>query len=331
MKENYICVRVEKLKTASQIVQAENHNSRVTEYNKNINEDKTPYNRTDGNVKYSMLETYKKNLRKVNQERTEAGKSQVRKDHVPCVEYVFTASPDVFRNDNDVNAFYDAVLKYMNRKNIPYKAFLHLDETTPHVHVLALPITKDKENIHTFSAKDLVGGKATLTKLQTDFAECCKKMGLNVKRGKEKSPNKHKELKEYYNEKNQEMYDEFNQILQEMEKSYNDKLDEHEAQIRAEFEEIYQSQKQEIIDDYNGRLKQQRKDLQKKLDEAKELEKRMYNASKSMSQQEILERINVANQLWQINERLYEQLAQRVQETIQNRQKEQVSYDDWDR
>lgn len=67
----------------------------------------------------------------------------------------------------------------------------HMDERTPHIHCVLVPIKNDK-----LSAKAVMGDRIELQKLQTAYAEEMKDFGLN--RGIEGSKATHDSVKEYY-------------------------------------------------------------------------------------------------------------------------------------
>jgi hypothetical protein len=69
---------------------------------------------------------------------------------------------------------------------------LHMDERTPHLHVVFTPITKDGK-LH---YKSFVDGKKGLTQLQDDYAREMERFGLN--RGLKQTRTKHTTTREYY-------------------------------------------------------------------------------------------------------------------------------------
>jgi hypothetical protein len=69
---------------------------------------------------------------------------------------------------------------------------LHMDERTPHLHVVFTPITKDGK-LH---FKSFVNGKTGLTQLQDDYAREMERFGLN--RGLKQTRIKHTTTREYY-------------------------------------------------------------------------------------------------------------------------------------
>ena len=70
---------------------------------------------------------------------------------------------------------------------------IHRDETTPHLVAYVVPIDNGKLN-----AREFLGGRAKLSKMQTDFHEKVKDLGLE--RGLEGSKAEHKTVKEFYAE-----------------------------------------------------------------------------------------------------------------------------------
>jgi predicted nucleic acid-binding Zn-ribbon protein len=69
---------------------------------------------------------------------------------------------------------------------------LHMDELTPHLHAVIVPLTPDGR----LSAKDVIGDKSKMRQMQTDYAKAMEPFGLE--RGKEGSRAHHEDVKEYY-------------------------------------------------------------------------------------------------------------------------------------
>lgn len=118
-----------------------------------------------------------------------------RSDAVLCIEYFIGSSPNAFKNrESDEKYFNDALewLKQRHGAENVVSAHIHRDETTPHMVAYVVPRDGDKLN-----AKKWLGGKAVLSKMQTDFAE---KVGNKhgLKRGIEGSKAKHQTVKNWY-------------------------------------------------------------------------------------------------------------------------------------
>lgn len=122
-----------------------------------------------------------------------------RKDAVRLIEVLVTASPDAFVKHGgkieDNGDYFKDSLAYLEAKfgkeNV-VSAVVHLDEATPHLSVFVVPLKDGKLN-----AKNWLGGREKLRKLQTEFAvQVGKKYGLE--RGIEGSAIKHEDVKRFY-------------------------------------------------------------------------------------------------------------------------------------
>lgn len=130
---------------------------------------------------------------------------KIRKNGVIAVEYVFTASPDFFKNaDDDVKEdFFNSSLNWLENKygkdNV-ITAVIHNDETTPHLSAFVCPRINGKLN-----ARGYIGGAAKLREDQTTFAAAVQHLGLQ--RGIEGSKAKHQDIKTFYSRLNEPVSD----------------------------------------------------------------------------------------------------------------------------
>ena len=111
-------------------------------------------------------------------------KCKTRKDSVVLVETVVTASPDFFKKKNkkEIREFFEYALAFYEKNLTPgtiISAAVHLDETTPHMHLCFVPITKD----HRLSAKEIVGNKQKLTFWQDAYHSWMSKKYPELERG----------------------------------------------------------------------------------------------------------------------------------------------------
>lgn len=130
---------------------------------------------------------------------------RVRKDAVMAITGLYSASPDWFKGSTrcDMISYFEDCLKFHECHYGPIiSAVVHLDETTPHLHICSVPITPDGR----LSAKELVGNRSNMTRLQTRFAiEVGRMYGLQ--RGEDRSADarhQHKSEQEYAIERNNE-------------------------------------------------------------------------------------------------------------------------------
>ena len=104
-----------------------------------------------------------------NQTIRESG-CRVRKDSVTAVEVLITASPEFFadKKPREVKEFFDHALEFMKVKqdSATYiSAVVHVDEKTPHMHLIFVPLTPDNR----LSAKTIIGNRKKLTQWQDEF------------------------------------------------------------------------------------------------------------------------------------------------------------------
>lgn len=125
-----------------------------------------------------------------------------RPDSVECVEYLMTASPDFF-GDNELDKmskaleFADRAGEYMKKneeRGMKFvKAVIHLDEMTPHIVAYAVPIDPNGK----LNAKHHFGGnKWRMAEHQDEFAEIMQPLGLE--RGVRGSTAKHQTIQSMY-------------------------------------------------------------------------------------------------------------------------------------
>ena len=99
------------------------------------------------------------------------GKKAIRKDAVDMVEVTFQLGGDITRlsEEKQVEAIKEAFeeLKEMYGEENIISAVIHVDETTPHLHMDFVPLTPDGK----LSAKSVIGDKAKMRKTQERFLE----------------------------------------------------------------------------------------------------------------------------------------------------------------
>jgi hypothetical protein len=195
----YAIMRFEKLKSENALNKAGNHNSRTRKMD-NIDKEKIEKNVSFGqftgdDLGVKMIDFYKQN------------NITIRKNGVLGLEFVLTASPEFFRKDVENHGEFDkektknfakAAKKWVENEfgkdNIAC-GNLHLDEATPHLHIIVMPLLEGKKKKR-LSAKNWIDGREKLSKLQDSFFNAVKHLGLE--RGTKNSIAKHTDLKEYY-------------------------------------------------------------------------------------------------------------------------------------
>lgn len=137
---------------------------------------------------------------------------KIRSDAVVAIEYVMTASPEFFPEDEKEkiqNAKkFSQIARDWIKETYPegkiIAAQIHMDELTPHLSIFVTPtLTKEIKNkngstqtLLTLDAKSFLGGRQKLSEQQDSFSEAVK--GLGLKRGVKGSKATHQSVNRFY-------------------------------------------------------------------------------------------------------------------------------------
>ena len=126
------------------------------------------------------------------------GETAVRKDAVKAISMVLTGTHErmiELEETGQLGKWVSANQEWLNtrygKENVVSLA-LHMDELTPHLHAVIVPLTIQGR----LSAKLILGQKVQMREMQTDYAMAMETFGLE--RGKEGSRAHHEDVKEYY-------------------------------------------------------------------------------------------------------------------------------------
>ena len=166
MGAQYAIMRFAKYK-GPEIGRIEAHDERTKESyasNPDINREKSGEN-------FHLIQPFGRYRSEAERQIKEAG-CRTRTDSVRLVETLITASPEFFENrkKKEIRAFFLEALGFLKERQSPdtiISAVVHMDEKTPHMHLVFVPLTEDGR----LSAKDIIGNKKKLTKWQDDFWE----------------------------------------------------------------------------------------------------------------------------------------------------------------
>lgn len=182
----YAILRTAKLKTAGNIGGSLSHNYRTRE-TLNADEDRTHLN-------VHSLPTAELVKSAIEDRLPE----KVRSNGVLCIEYFIGASPEYFEQSGDADGsrYFETAKQWLEDKHGKENVVatsVHYDETSPHLVAYVVPIDQDTGKLN---ARKFLGGRATLSAMQTDFAKTVKHHGLD--RGVEGSKATHTTIQEYY-------------------------------------------------------------------------------------------------------------------------------------
>jgi hypothetical protein len=189
----YAIMRTKKIKSFAGISSLEGHNTRKYE-TPNADTSKTKNNIVLFDSNDFVLDT-----------RSRIGNRTIRKNAVYGIELLLTASPEFFRKNADDHGMYEknkvlefnnAVSKFLKNefgeKNI-ISAICHLDEATPHVQTLIVPINPNTDRL---DAQHWLDGRKKMQGLQDRFWESVGHLGLD--RGVRGSKADHIPIKQWY-------------------------------------------------------------------------------------------------------------------------------------
>lgn len=107
--------------------------------------------------------------------------AKTRSNSVVALDAIYTASGDFFKgkSNEECNQYFRDCLQFHQRKfGHVISAVIHYDETTPHLHILSVPLTQDGR----LSAREIIGNRANLSRMQSEFFEQVGK-GYGLERG----------------------------------------------------------------------------------------------------------------------------------------------------
>lgn len=169
-------------------IQKEN-NRTATSYNNSVNRE-----RSELNVPLIQSNNWTQDIKA---EIDRAG-AHTRSNSVVALDTLYTASPKFFddKTQEQTEHFFKECLQFhQERFGHIISAVIHYDETTPHLHVVSVPLTQDGR----LSARDVIGNRAKMSRTQDMFYEQVGKVyGLDRgKRGDGQEKKEHTSAQEH--------------------------------------------------------------------------------------------------------------------------------------
>lgn len=199
---SYLVFHLSKYKS-SNIVGLQRHNQRENRNYSNKDIDTTMSDLNFDLVNSQNISFTKKVKDIIDSKRTT--KKAIRKDAVTYCECIISSDNDFFRNLDikEQQRFFEVSLKFLeNRigKDNIISANVHLDETTPHMHLGFVPINLDGS----LSAKKMVN-RNFLREIQENLPYTLQKNGFDIQRGEKDNNVKHLDQKIYKSNLNKEI------------------------------------------------------------------------------------------------------------------------------
>ena len=281
---SYAIIRNEKY-TLNQLNVVFRHNER-----KNTNYSNKDIIKENGKNNYSIKQcntSYEKAFRDIKEKYNLKGKIK-NTSNVAC-EYLITASPEFFEtlSENEIKRYFESAYKFVcSFKNLGEQYILsskvHLDESTPHLHLIYLPVVhtldnKSGERIEKLCCTDFWKGKNSYKILQDNFYDYMTKCGFDFERGDTKD-NKHikiEDLKKVTNFEMQKYEKEIINLEQEFNIEDTEELKKEYKRIIKKFNTLANQYtriktitnnaiyKQELLQQENNSIKLENEELQK--------------------------------------------------------------------
>lgn len=221
---SYAIFRVEPIYKLSDLAQIGSHNKREKKaYKSNPDIDIT---KTKNNIElvplsekyikgfYNLTKEYKKEhdkrMETMRDDRKKTFKQMVDDaNNVVADEMIFTSDNDFFKdmNKRQIKKWADTCMDFVYEdlgytKEQILHATLHLDETTPHIHCVVVPLIRkyDKRSNsekYTISKKQYIKSSTHLSELQDKYHQRLIDKGFDLKRGIKNSDNEHISIKEF--------------------------------------------------------------------------------------------------------------------------------------
>ncbi|WP_284081744.1 MobV family relaxase [Acinetobacter nosocomialis] len=257
---SYAILRTAKLKSFGEIGGSLSHNYR-TRHTPNADPTRTLDNHHSVSKPDLVMDGIKQRL-----------PDKTRSNAVLCVEYLITASPEWsgWQDQKQEADFFRRSLEWLEHKHGKENVIatsIHRDETTPHLVAYVVPIDSNGK----LNARSFLGGRATLSKMQTDFHAKVKDLGLE--RGLEGSKAEHKTVKEFYAELQEPLPkpEKINVNIQRIDKEnqpkspFYDTKYEHGVRVMDAVYSDIESQVNEIKKDFEIKLKEMQADFERNL------------------------------------------------------------------
>lgn len=194
-------------------------------------------------------------LQDIDNEIKAAG-AKTRSNSVLALDTLYTASPEFFHgktNEQNDNFFKDCLQFHENHFGHIISAVIHYDETTPHLHIISVPLTEDGR----LSARDVIGNKAKMSKTQDAFFEQVGR-GYGLERGIRIDG---QEKKEHISAQEHELREIKQKIAREQERLEAIEHSEESARIRAQEYKQTAAQLQKEIEQLQEKRSKQHKSL----------------------------------------------------------------------
>lgn len=150
------------------------------------------WGRTKDNIYLVRSDDWQQRIREILESH---GIQKYRKDAVMLIDTLYTASPGFFASVDPAvrDSYFRDCLAFHDRHfgNV-VNAVIHLDETTPHLHIVSVPLVENEDRTFSLCARRLLGGKEDFRRLH-DLLHVETGVNYDLERGQRQDP-QHKKL-----------------------------------------------------------------------------------------------------------------------------------------
>lgn len=305
-----LVARMKKL-NKDNIIGIGNHNQRKTDNHSNkeidVSLSQKNYDLINGNDEFN----FKTDIEKYINE-TKSTKPKVRKDATLVNEWVISASKEFFegRSEDETKEYFQSAVDWFKEEygenNIKY-GIVHVDETTPHMHLGVVPFDKDLR----LSGKR-VFNKQGLRKVQEELPKFLQANGFDVERGEKSDGTRGKSIKEFKRDTLKSLKDDAElrneakkEIINELLPSYKSKVKkEVQESENKRYDEEIAKEKVKLQEHFNNALESEKRANMERLKQLRERDiKKVKNHVEKLNKAHE-EKVGLADKIISVHERL---------------------------
>lgn len=209
----YTILRFKKDKGGA-IAGCERHNERKKEVYKSNPDIDMNKSKENYHIIHAPQYTYSRKIKELIKEYG----CKTRKDSVKLVETLITASPEFMNrlSKGEQREYFERAVKFMKDEigeDRIISAVVHMDEATPHMHLVFCPINKDGK----LSAKSILGNQKSLSEWQTRYYNYMHERWNELERGKSAQETKRKHIPTWLFKLADNLDNLYNQLLKKIE------------------------------------------------------------------------------------------------------------------
>ena len=209
----YTILRFKKDKGGA-IAGCERHNERKKEAYKSNPDIDMNKSKENYHIIQAPLYTYSRKIKDLIKEYG----CKTRKDSVKLVETLITVSPEFMNrlSKGEQREYFERAVKFMKDEigeDRIISAVVHMDEATPHMHLVFCPINKDGK----LSAKSILGNQKSLSEWQTRYYNYMHERWNELERGKSAQETKRKHIPTWLFKLADNLDNLYNQLLKKIE------------------------------------------------------------------------------------------------------------------